>query len=432
MSNDELDLPTALAAFFGRPIEVGPRAADALSQFGSVRRLWKRELIVRGDLEIFSRLVALSPAASQALIASGLDIAALPQVHDLRLLGGDQHLPVLTSCEEDAQAFLTRLFRDRWEGPRALTPGGTIVRESGLLTETDLIAAYLSSEQSSLQPGPVARGLLSQSGFIEFGLVSPEGDALLESAEARLRTIGYIDPAHFRYQYVLFLDDAGKLRVRPFGAGSAGRLDEPGVPEGLFEFRSGLVQPASASCPFSPEVIEELESLVHSSATREHDYQVFFERNPRFLAGLEYGRVYPHPILYKDDGTTLIPDFFLEKLDMRGHAILDLKTTGHLAIRKRNRVYFSQWVQEGIAQLRYYRDWFEDRGNRETFMKALGLNEAVFRPRLVLVGGRRADYEDEVERLRLLSGQEGAFELWTYDDLLDRARRYRRFLAGAL
>ena len=115
------------------------------------------------------------------------------------------------------------------------------------------------------------------------------------------------------------------------------------------------------------------------------------------------------------------------------HAIADLKRPyEHMIIRKKNRVYFSQWVQEAIAQLHYYKEWFESRKNRESFEQTQKLSTKVYRPKMVLIAGRNYNFIDEIERIRLLSDQDQDLTLWTYDDVLERAKKYRKFADGRL
>jgi hypothetical protein len=78
---------------------------------------------------------------------------------------------------------------------------------------------------------------------------------------------------------------------------------------------------------------------------------------------------------------------------------------------------------EGVAQLMTYRDWFDDRRNRERFRSAYGLT--AFRPRVVLVIGRRRSFYDDIERMRLESMLPSGVQLKTYDDIVARARQWR-------
>lgn len=99
-----------------------------------------------------------------------------------------------------------------------------------------------------------------------------------------------------------------------------------------------------------------------------------------------------------------------------------------LVVRRRNRTYFQQHVQNAIAQLRFYQEWFESPSNRRVFEERWQVR--TFRPKMVIVIGRKHHFLDDVERLRLVSGLADRLEVWTYDDLLGRARRMRSLFTG--
>ena len=76
-----------------------------------------------------------------------------------------------------------------------------------------------------------------------------------------------------------------------------------------------------------------------------------------------------------------------------------------------------------LRSLRFYQEWFESPTNRRIFEAHYQIR--TFRPKMVIVIGRNQHFLDDVERLRLMSGLPDRLELWTYDDLLMRAKRYR-------
>jgi hypothetical protein len=51
----------------------------------------------------------------------------------------------------------------------------------------------------------------------------------------------------------------------------------------------------------------------------------------------------------------------------------------------------------------------------------------TFRPKMVIVIGRRHHFQNDIERVRLIEGLPQSLELWTYDDLYTRAQRYLEF-----
>lgn len=79
------------------------------------------------------------------------------------------------------------------------------------------------------------------------------------------------------------------------------------------------------------------------------------------------------------------------------------------------------------AQLLEYRDWFEDRHNREKLKRQVGLE--IFRPRLGVVIGSNTEFRDALDSQRL-SSRFPDVEVFTYDDLLRQAQR-RLFLVNS-
>jgi hypothetical protein len=261
--------------------------------------------------------------------------------------------------------------------------------------------------------------------------VDARGDEYLANLEANCAPVVSIDTSHAEQQLVIYLDSKERLRIHPFGANTLGILEERLSKAGSFVFRGGVLQPNVGARIFTQDAISELEDLMNSPHVMEQRFQLFFESHPEFLKAFDFEKIHPQPVLYKDDGTRLIPDFFLEQIDCGWHAIADLKRPyDHMVIRRKNRVYFAQWVQEAIAQLKYYKEWFEDSVNRKSFESTQGLSTSVYRPKMVLIAGRSAHFIDDVERIRLLSAQEANFALWTYDDVLRRAKRYNAFAKG--
>ena len=80
---------------------------------------------------------------------------------------------------------------------------------------------------------------------------------------------------------------------------------------------------------------------------------------------------------------------------------------------------------EAIAQLEHYRDWFEDKHNRTRFYEKYGLKS--YRPKVIVIIGRRDNFYHEVDRIRLESRLPSYVDLKTYDDVVDKARQWRMF-----
>lgn len=256
-------------------------------------------------------------------------------------------------------------------------------------------------------------------------------DAFLEKLLDGARQIAFTDPSHSFAQFVMFTDEHNNVRVRPFGATELTGLSTlPLNEEKVYVYRGGVLQPINTLVPeFSDEILGEFEELLNSKNASEKDFQRLFEKYPFFLTGLDFKRAHPQPILFQDEGRALIPDFFLEKLTSEWDAIVDLKRPyDEMITRRRNRVYFKQHVQNAIAQLRYYEEWFNSPINRKKFEDLYGIK--TLRPKMVIVIGRAHHFRSDVERVMLLDGLPSKLELWTYDTLLNRAKSYINLCKG--
>lgn len=168
-----------------------------------------------------------------------------------------------------------------------------------------------------------------------------------------------------------------------------------------------------------PVELLELEDLINSSATREQDLQRFFEKHPQFFRMWDYRTVYPHVYLTREEEGPLIPDFILVNPDLQRATILDLKMPNTKIItHKTNRDRFTASIDEARAQLLEYKDWFEDKDNRQKLKERLGME--VFRPRLGVIIGSNTDFRDAVERQKLASRYPD-IDVVTYNDVVKYA-----------
>ena len=231
------------------------------------------------------------------------------------------------------------------------------------------------------------------------------------------------DPSFGDQQFAIYHDGKG-FRIRPFAVFNNYQLKESPLPDGsLWIARGNIIQPNSV---FSDEALDWLESLIDKNA-RESEFQLFFIRHPEFLLALgNYKAIHPQVILHEDIGTGLVPDFFLEKMNSDFCDICDLKRpTAELVRIQKHRVRFRDSVMEAVAQLEHYRDWFDDKDNRNVFYAKYGIR--AFRPRIVAIIGRRQSYYDEVNRIKLESSLPRWVSLVTYDDVLDKAKQWKDF-----
>lgn len=211
----------------------------------------------------------------------------------------------------------------------------------------------------------------------------------------------------------------GRLRLRTYteaGIVSVGRHSEA-------QSRASVLLAQRLSLFLSDEV-EEFEALLNSSRSTERDIQRFLEAHPTFLTGTDYSGLFPQVVLERDDDGPLIPDFLLRPHDSYLCDILDIKLPSQtLIVGSHNRQRFSSALMQAIAQLRTYRDYFEDRARREWTKRRYGVT--AYRPKLTVVAGRRIELDPVVYRQVLDSAS--SVRVLTYDDLLVQAKRRTLF-----
>lgn len=227
------------------------------------------------------------------------------------------------------------------------------------------------------------------------------------------------------FELILALDHAGRIRIRPTGH-LGDRVQK--ADSGFYVPTRAILTLQQTYQVFTPDQIAELEDLINRSNTRENDLQSFFERFPHFFRTWDHRAVHPHVYLTReaDNDGPLIPDFILTHNDAQKAFLVDLKLPGEkLITRQKNRERFSAAIIEAKAQLSLYRDWFEDRYNREKLKDKVGM--AIYRPQLAVVIGRSSEFKDEIDRQKL-AASERDIQVVTYDDILKDAKRRQLWL----
>jgi cold shock CspA family protein len=168
------------------------------------------------------------------------------------------------------------------------------------------------------------------------------------------------------------------------------------------------------------DVIDELESLINQSNVREDALHDFFERYPEFIMSDEYTAAHSKITLESDTSDLLIPDFILEPVGQNKLCdLLELKLpAARVEVHQDRRERFAASVLEACAQLRTYRDYFEDKNNRDRFRTKYGLE--AFRPKMYVIIGRRGAIEP-IE-WRRIEDDLPMLNVKTYDDVLERAK----------
>jgi Domain of unknown function (DUF4263) len=404
--------------FFRKKIDIGPRGMAAL-QVQDVDDEFTDELPSGFEITVLETVLKVSPACAMLLFKTGVPVEHL-------------RFPITRpSPAVLAEHTLEWIFKG--VDAYGFTKTGRSVRSQGRLDETEIFMSSLEASLRGEEPNEFSDVIMDAAGIKRPSTVRSidrerwkASDNYLKSLLNGVRELRLADPDHSRLQFVLFEDQRGDVRVRPFGMSGLAKLEiESPTREGTqYLYRGGILQPIGSLIPeLSTDALGSFESLLNSESSSEHDFQRFFERYPFLLTGIDFTHAHSQPILHMDDGSRLIPDFFLEKLNSSWDVILDLKKPYEdMVTRKKNRVYFKQHVQNAISQLRYYRQWFESPSNRRQFGDTYGVT--TFRPKMVIVIGRRHHFLDDVERINLLHGLPANIDLWTYDDLLARASSY--------
>ena len=172
------------------------------------------------------------------------------------------------------------------------------------------------------------------------------------------------------------------------------------------------------------EAIHEFEILLNRPNLKEAALQKFFETHPHFLKGLDYCRMVAHPVLERLDGQgNLIPDFFLQPADGMFADIWDLKLpTSPLIVGTKDRLRFSAAVSEALAQVREYRDYFEDAQNRRKIEDRYGLTS--YRPTVAIVIGTNKLGLSAEKQKQIFDSVPKDAKVVTYDQLLVRMKRH--------
>lgn len=166
--------------------------------------------------------------------------------------------------------------------------------------------------------------------------------------------------------------------------------------------------------------IEHFEWLINKNNVTEYDIQKFIEKNPWFLLGIEYKNLHSQLILTREDKNNLKPDFMLEKLNGNFVDIIELKKPQEKLVTGINdRRTFSHAMISALAQLREYRNYFEDSSNRNNFYFRYGLH--AYKPKISVIIGRSYDFQNEAERINLMDEFKN-LNLLTFDDLVLKAK----------
>lgn len=164
--------------------------------------------------------------------------------------------------------------------------------------------------------------------------------------------------------------------------------------------------------PILKKKIREFKKMIDSEDIDERKLQKFLKKEP-WMFGTDYTN-----IIKSERALTITSrnDFLLKRFD--GYFdILDLKSPKFELFVGRNKRVLSKQLKDAISQVMIY--LAEARTYYLSIREQTGFD--VYFPKGIIVIGRRK--EEEKQLLRIHNEYLSKIEIWTYDDLLDKARK---------
>ncbi len=151
----------------------------------------------------------------------------------------------------------------------------------------------------------------------------------------------------------------------------------------------------------------------------ESAFQECFEQHAVLWECLDYAHAIPKPRLRLSERESIYPDFAAVTPESTWE-VVDLKLPFQPIIKEeRHRNSFYSEIHNGIAQIRDYREYFDDAEHRRWFSEHHGFEIAKDPRGLLIVGGIRPLDFDKTERDRIIDDA-GLTTILTYDDVLNR------------
>jgi len=172
------------------------------------------------------------------------------------------------------------------------------------------------------------------------------------------------------------------------------------------------------------KALEDFEQLINSNDIKEQQIQNFFINNPDFLSRLDYKKVVSQPTLEHDGEKDMKPDFLLCPHNTDLCDIMELKLPTHrLVSGKNNRIKLSSVVENAIAQVRHYRDYFDSKENKERFLKKYGLT--AYKPKVSILIGKTPEFIPEEKMVDLKThALRDNIEIITFDNFFEKMKRF--------
>jgi len=407
-----------LNSWFAQKLQIDERLLQILEYSPYCKGGWM------DSADIFSATIETMPSIPDILMRAGIDeVSIKDSTKELRKL---KSFRINKNSHNDfkkdfnIEGTLNFSFGD---GYFEKTDTYKKIKNKGNITVIDLLEGVLSVGEIGYQINNELTGSLLKNSDHEYVYWDRKNKKFINELVNKIRILENIDQSIGNQQFLLHWDGKN-YRFSPFGATGIYQFSNEPLKDGsLFIARGNVIQPIQR---FKEEAFDELEYLINNQALEEK-FQSFFERNPEFLLALNSGKyvdIHPQVVLHEDNGERLIPDFMLEKVNDHFCDICDLKlATQTIKKFKRHRSGFRAVIHEAISQLETYRNWFEDKHNRDLFNQRTGLK--AYRPKVVLIVGRNLDYYSDIERIQKEDIFPKHVEVVPYDEVLLRARLYK-------
>jgi hypothetical protein len=193
------------------------------------------------------------------------------------------------------------------------------------------------------------------------------------------------------------------------------------------KYKIGLIDERRKTIATMTKKVSDFERLVSAKKLDEKtDLQRYFGANPEFLFfGTRYRKVFPQIILKRKGTSNLIPDFLLERVTDGYCDILDIKLPKKkVVVGPKVRRRFSHEVDDALAQVNEYREYFNNPENREKVEKSYGLK--IYKPNMLVLIGDSANID--VEELIKIRDRRKDGEVVTYSDIIRQMKALLDFI----
>lgn len=194
------------------------------------------------------------------------------------------------------------------------------------------------------------------------------------------------------------------------------------------DFRVGFLEQNKDTERKINNKIQRFEQLLLKEDIREPELQTYFEENPELLyMGTRYRRIISHPILKRKGKSDLIPDFLLERVNDGYCDILDIKLPDKkIMVGQEDRRHFSSNIEEALAQVSEYREYFNENRNREEVEKKYNIK--ILKPNVLVLIGDSTNVDTE-ELIKIKDRRKDG-EVITFKEIISQMKALLSIVQG--